>query len=288
MKMRDLKDVIIHDKVERMGDSLIQHGKLNNRIYLLKYGNDDPAHLLSELEDLALKEHYSKIFMKIPAHNAPVFISGGYKVEAFIPRFYNYAEDAFFLSKFFDPLREKPPINKLLKLSEILSRDFQYAKPAKSKKFMIRRLQPGDAKELSSLYTKVFKTYPFPVHDEKYILKTMHGNIVYYGAFLEDQLMGVSSSEMYLDEANAEMTDFAVLPEMRGNKIALLLLSTMEKDMSALGIKIVYTIARLSSIPMNVTFLKRGYKYAGTLINNTNISGKIESMNVLYNYLSDE
>jgi len=58
--------------------------------------------------------------------------------------------------------------------------------------------------------------------------------------------------------------------------------------MSELGIKTVYTIARLNSIPMNVTFLKRGYKYGGTLINNTNISGKIESMNVLYNYLSEE
>jgi len=31
---------------------------------------------------------------------------------------------------------------------------------------------------------------------------------------------------------------------------------------------------------MNITFAKAGYRYAGTLVNNTDISGTIESMNV--------
>ncbi len=286
--MKDLKDGIIHDKFEKIGNSLIQHGKLNNRIYLMKYGGDEPASLLSELEDLALKENYSKIFMKIPASNAPVFLSGDYKVEAFIPRFFNFIEDAFFLSKFLDPLRDKPPINKLLKLSEILSRDYKYEKPKVNKRFIIKELDSGDAGVISALYSKVFMSYPFPVYDKNYILKTMRENFIYFGVFSEGQLVGVSSSEIYLDSVNAEMTDFAVIPEMRGNRLALLLLANMEQKMREQGIKTVYTIARLNSIPMNVTFLKRGYRYGGTLINNTNISGKIESMNVLYKYLSEE
>jgi hypothetical protein len=33
---------------------------------------------------------------------------------------------------------------------------------------------------------------------------------------------------------------------------------------------------------MNVTFARCGYRFAGTLINNTQISGRIESMNVWY------
>jgi hypothetical protein len=41
-----------------------------------------------------------------------------------------------------------------------------------------------------------------------------------------------------------------------------------------------YTIARAESAGMNETFAKNGYKYCGTLVNNTNISGQIESMNV--------
>jgi len=51
------------------------------------------------------------------------------------------------------------------------------------------------------------------------------------------------------------------------------------------GIKTLYTIARLDSIPMNKTFLKLNYCYSGTLINNTNIAGSIESMNIYYKYL---
>jgi hypothetical protein len=36
---------------------------------------------------------------------------------------------------------------------------------------------------------------------------------------------------------------------------------------------------------MNATFAKAGYSFGGTLINNTNISGDIESMNVWYKNL---
>jgi len=43
-----------------------------------------------------------------------------------------------------------------------------------------------------------------------------------------------------------------------------------------------YTIARALSAGMNVTFARAGYDYGGTLTNNTNICGQIESMNVWY------
>jgi putative beta-lysine N-acetyltransferase len=76
------------------------------------------------------------------------------------------------------------------------------------------------------------------------------------------------------------MTDFATLPEHRGENIALYLLDFMEKAMKKRGYKTAYTIARALSYGMNITFAKAAYKMGGTLINNTNICGKIESMNV--------
>jgi len=36
---------------------------------------------------------------------------------------------------------------------------------------------------------------------------------------------------------------------------------------------------------MNITFSRMGYRYSGTLLNNTNISGRLESMNVWYKFL---
>jgi hypothetical protein len=43
-----------------------------------------------------------------------------------------------------------------------------------------------------------------------------------------------------------------------------------------------YTIARAISVGMNITFARCGYDFGGTLVNNTQIAGRIESMNVWY------
>ena len=98
-------------------------------------------------------------------------------------------------------------------------------------------------------------------------------------------MVALSSAEIDPQGKNAEMTDFATLPDYRGGKSATNLLSEMETAMERQGIKTLYSIARLNSPAMSKTFLKHSYKYAGTLINNTNISGKIESMNVFYKHI---
>jgi hypothetical protein len=56
----------------------------------------------------------------------------------------------------------------------------------------------------------------------------------------------------------------------------------MEQELAKAGCQTFYTIARLHSLPMNKTFMNMAYRYSGTLINNTQIMGKIESMNVWY------
>jgi hypothetical protein len=51
------------------------------------------------------------------------------------------------------------------------------------------------------------------------------------------------------------------------------------------GILLSYTIARAIFRPINAVFAGAGYQYAGTLLNNTNICGSLESMNVWYRKL---
>jgi beta-lysine N6-acetyltransferase len=41
-----------------------------------------------------------------------------------------------------------------------------------------------------------------------------------------------------------------------------------------------FTIARGLSYGMNIALAKKGYEFYGTLVHNTNFSGRIESMNV--------
>ena len=60
------------DIIENIKGSVIQHGPLNNRIYLMGLKTDDTPGLIATLDDMAEKNGYGKIFAKIsaPAWNA--------------------------------------------------------------------------------------------------------------------------------------------------------------------------------------------------------------------------
>jgi hypothetical protein len=91
----------MQDRIEIFGKgSLIQHGKLNDRVYLLKMGEDDFPGIIGYIQDLAKKSNYSKLFCKVPSWAVPAFVAEGFVTEAFIPLFYRKQIDVFFLSKF--------------------------------------------------------------------------------------------------------------------------------------------------------------------------------------------
>lgn len=275
------------DKLTKIGkNSIIQHGKFNNRIYIMKLQKEDLDIVMREVEALTSKYNYTKIVAKTPEWAAPTLYSKGFQLEALIPGFYNNSTTAFFLSKFLDSQRKIIQSADLEDFGKILSDNTRLIKNSMPpKKYKIKTIKDDFIEDLADLYRQVFETYPFPIYNAEYILKTMKENIRYYGVFENNKIIAASSAEMDMEGKNVEMTDFAVLPEYRGNNLATHLLDVMEYDMKKNSFKIAYTIARLKSTGMNKTFLKNKYIYAGTLINNTNISGSIESMNVLYKSL---
>jgi len=274
------------DCLERYGLSLLQHGKSNDRIYLMKLDERDYPGILKHMDTLAASNRYTKIFAKIPPFALDGFLNDGYAIEATIPGFFNRQEDAYFLGKFLDPARKierfpekvkdivqtavsKPPIRRLPIPEGMV---FQMASPA-------------DAEAIATVYREVFETYPFPIQDPEYIRRTMNENFIYFCLWAGDELAAVSSSEIYRTYGNVEMTDFATLPRYRGNGCAQFLLQRMEEEMRQLQLTGAYTIARAYSYGMNITFARNGYRFAGTLTNNTHISGALESMNIWYKYL---
>lgn len=278
----------MQDKIETIGTSLIQHGTSNNRIYLLKLSPGEDPSIVEKLDKLAAEEGYSKIFTKIRANTLPWFLNHGYAIEAYVPGYFDGKEDCMMVSKFPDPERACPPVEELNRFYDLLLSDIIPNQPPENggHQFEATRLEEKDSEAITNVFKQVFETYPFPVHDPRYILKTMQTNAArYYGIRERGKLVGVSTAETDLENKNAEMTDFAVLPECRGRNMAGRLLVFMEQEMKKSGIKTAYTIARLKEPGMNKTFLKAGYKYTGTLINNTNIGGSIESMNIFYKKL---
>jgi putative beta-lysine N-acetyltransferase len=276
----------MNDTVEVLRNgSKIQHGKLNDRIYLMKLAEEDCPEIIDALQSLAKENNYTKIFCKVPKWAGPLFMGNGYMLEAFVPKFYNNLVDAFFVSKFLSSDRLLDiETTRLNELSRLLSEkdNGNIGKKKVDPAFRVRRLGPEDVGSITKIYAEVFQSYPFPIHDPDYILKTMQDHIHYYGVEKGDRMIALSSAETDREGQNAEMTDFATSFGFQGNNLSCLLLDAMEQEMKKQGIRTLYTIARLNSTAMNKTFLRFDYIYSGTLIKNTNIAGKIESMNVYY------
>jgi putative beta-lysine N-acetyltransferase len=278
----------MNDKTTKIGDSVIQHGNYNDRIYLMKLSPGDFPNIIDELNRMAQDNGYSKIFAKLPQYAKDAFITNGFIVEASIPNFYN-GHQAFFISKFFDEQRSQN--DKSIETNKVLE-EAQKRSTGKS-----NVLEPGtgfshricsikDAPQMAEVYKRVFETYPFPIYDPSYIQSTMEeNNVIYFGIWHHNKIIALSSAEIDIGSGSAEMTDFATLPDYMGQGFSFFLLQLMESVVSKRQIKTAYTIARALSFGMNITFAKMGYIYSGTLVNNTNISGNLESMNVWYKFL---
>lgn len=276
------------DKIEKYKETLIHHGDYNDRMYILKFPGEGDKDLVREITGKAISNNYSKVVAKVPKSKLTLFLTTGYKLETTIPRYYKGKEDCCFVSRFLTTERAVFDPEPLEKFEQVLS-EYKYTDQKTTQGgTLIRELTEEDAPLMAEVYKQVFETYPFPIFNTDYLIETMRSHVLYVGAFQKNKLIGIASSEMDVQNQNAEMTDFAMLPESRGLGLSKVLLGTMEQNMKDRNMKTLYTMARLNSIPMNKTFLSAGYNYAGTLINNTNIAGGIESLNILYKFLSYE
>ncbi len=270
------------DHVETFGHSRIQHGPLNDRVYLMKLDRDDLPDIVDHIHELAIEHGYSKIFAKIPAYAKKHFKQGGYRLEAAIPNFYNGKEDGLFMACYYEEDRMNDP--DFEKVQSVIEKAQEKVAPPQEENIRsglsCRLATPLDCLQMSQLYQQVFKSYPFPINDPEYLRRTMAENVMYAGIWQDEKLLALSSAEVDEKMANAEMTDFATHPDCRGRGLASFLLQTLEDLMAKSGIKTCYTIARATSFGMNITFAKNNYTFAGTLINNTQISGSLESMNI--------
>jgi putative beta-lysine N-acetyltransferase len=275
------------DSVPHRGSSVIQHGHFNNRVYVMKLASEDIPDIIRYVDDLARKEGYTKIFIKVPEPSVEVFASDGYITEATVPFFFHGKESAVFMAKYLDLKRKV--VGDATDTAYVLTDAFCHIGESHAYRvpngFSLMHAHAGDAKDIAALYQSVFKTYPFPISDPDYIRETMQGQIRYFVIRKSHQLAAVASCEIDSDNLNIEVTDFATAPPFRGNGFAGILLHAIETDMKKEGVLLAYTIARALSRPINATFAGAGYQFGGLLPNNTNICGGMESMNVWYKKL---
>ena len=277
------------DRIQKLNDgTIIQHGKSNDRVYLLKTGTLPTNKLIEILKILAQEQQYSKIFAKSNVDDLPNFIEQNFVIEAIIPKYFNGEKDLFYVCNYLTPVRAKESeelvneYNSILKLAKSKIASNRNITQDTDSTIVIRKCTPQDTSQMVDIYRKIFSTYPFPICYKNYLIETMNENIDYYCIKKNHQIIALATAEINYDSKSAEMTDFATLPEYSKQGLATRLLRKMERNTAQKGIKTFHTIARAISPGMNITFAKLNYKFGGRLKNNTNISGNIESMNVWY------
>jgi beta-lysine N6-acetyltransferase len=269
----------------KLGKSEIQHGKFNNRVYLMKLDPSDYPSILNEIDSLASKNGYGKAFAKVPAYALDAFLENGYVAEAKVPGLYNGKEDAYFLSKYYSDGRAESLDPEHCR--EVLSTAHANRSPSVriNSRNDCTELKPGELVPLADFYKSVFDTYPFPIFDSNFLEKSAKSGVRYFIAKDGGEIISAASMDVDIEGQNAEMTDFATKKAYRKRGLSQRLLLCMEAEAEKSGIKTLYTIARASSYGINKVFSNLGYHYAGTLHNNTQISGKIEDMNVWYKHI---
>ncbi|SHH32387.1 putative beta-lysine N-acetyltransferase [Ferrimonas marina] len=271
----------LFDKVEQRLGATLQHGPNNDRVYLMSLGSSDPQQVLYEAHHLVDQHGYGKVFAKVRDTQSELFLSQGYRIEARIPNFYRDA-DALFLAFYAD--NDRAQATEGAHLDQVLTAATSGLSLVNKVEpdLDICRMAPSDVDAMAQLYAQVFPSYPFPITHPQFLLETMADNVAYFGGVREGKLVALASAEQCFETKTVEMTDFATAPSARGQGWAQRLLAHMEQDMEAAGHHMAYTIARAGSTGMNRTFAQRQYSMAGRLINNTQIGGQIESMNVWY------
>lgn len=269
------------DEIRKLGDTLVQHGPRNDRVYAMKVPRSDVPEVLDEIEELAREEGYGKLVAKAHGDDFGEFAARGYEAEAMVPGFFGPEEPGVFMGKFLDEDRAEPEDpGRLQRVLEAAwsAADADPEPPVGD--FELREAESVDAEAIAEIYREVFVTYPFAIHDPAHLRAEMGLGTRYFTAWEGKTLVAASSMEPGGADGAVEMTDFATHPAYRGQGLATRLLGIMERCAREGGIRLAYTIARARSFGMNITFGRRGYRYRGRLVNNTQIAGSIESMNV--------
>jgi len=278
------------DAIETFGQSLVQYGPENDRVFLMKLAEEDLPEIITSIDSLAVLHSFSKAFVKVPETARGQFAEHGYQIEAKVPGLFKGREDGLFMARYFDSNRlvdeDADRVRKVLDAADVRA---ERKPPSELPEGCHCRLaSPAQCRQMAELYQQVFESYPFPIDDPEYLASVMAKNVIFAGIWHGRQLVALASAEVDHPNRHAELTDFATDPEWRGQGLASHLLRYLEDQLRGLQIETGFTIARGTSYGMNVCFAQNGYQFAGTLVKNTQIGGQLESMNVWYKRLKGD
>ena len=253
----------------------------NKRLKVLNYDAKDYNAMIRRLAWLAEANNFDKIFVKAGRDDFQQFLSHGYMMEGVL-RYYFRGEDAYVLSRFSSPQRvlSESLIQEAQLIEDIIYDSKRGGVHQLGQDIEIIRAGEEHIPLLAYIYRGVFETYPSPLTNPDYIKSTMDRNMIYRLAMKDGEALAAASAEINRKHSNAEITDCATIPTAQGRGLMQHLLTKLEDDLRENDVITAYTLARAMSIGMNRVFFRLGYEFSGRLINNCDIFGRFEDMNI--------
>jgi beta-lysine N6-acetyltransferase len=250
----------------------------NKRVKLHDYSGELDK-LQVHLIQLCKKYHLGKIISTIRKENMKSFIDNGYIVEGSINGFFK-GVDGYCASFYSDENRfvseDTEEEDFIVKRAKEMKNQFAPGK----RFFNIRTASENDIESMARLFNEVFKTYPTPMNDPAYIKKVMNEQVLFKVAFMDGKLVSAASADMDAKMLHAEITDCATFPEYRGKGLLSELVYHLEQELTNKEFITLFSLSRGLSNGINIVLSKHGYDYTGRLVNNCNMMGKFEDMNI--------
>jgi putative beta-lysine N-acetyltransferase len=252
----------------------------NKRIKIIGF-NTMTVQNLKKIIHFASKQHLDKIICNCTSEYFEIFINAGFILEGKINGYYR-GEDAFCVSYFITTDRKicSNFVKKDLLVKECLRLKNTYIKNRNKIDYTIRNANEADIKEMIKLFSTVFSTYPSPIYSEEYLKQSMHDKVLYKVAVFNEKIVSIASADMDKENLNAEITDCATYPAYNGKGILSDIIYSLEYDLKSKGFMTLYSLSRAINPSINFVLSKHNYNYTGRLINNCNICGTFEDMNI--------
>lgn len=252
----------------------------NSRIKIVKFDNISIQNI-KRIIYFASKQRIGKVICNCDIKETKKFIEAEFLLEGKIDGFFK-GEDAFCMSYFTSSSRKlyRNEGKEQLLLMNSLSANNTFIYRNDRLKYRIRNANENDINGMIDLFSETFFTYPSPICDAEYLKKTMNKSVLYKVAVDNNKIISVASADLDEENLNAEITDCATYSCYRGQGILSNIIYHLEEDLRNMGYITLYSLSRAVNPSINLVLSKQDYKYRGKLINNCNICGGFENMNI--------
>ncbi|MEZ4448739.1 MAG: putative beta-lysine N-acetyltransferase [Nannocystaceae bacterium] len=254
----------------------------NQRLRVLEYRADDVEPMVMALRVLADANGFDKILVMASHDDWQAFLGSGYVLEAVL-QYFHAGVDAFVVSKFRSQERLSSPnlMEETLLIERIMAERAIGRGRELPEGYAVRLAVRDDIPALLRLYRTIFESYPSPLVHASYLEHVFQRESIFAVCVDEGgEVVAAASAELTPSKRAAELTDCATSPAARGKGLMSRILAHLEGELCRREYLCAYTMARARSFGMNSVFHQLGYAYTGRLINNCDIYGAYEDMNI--------